>query len=64
MATRLKQRELKTLSHSWRLERFKCISGRGSTLAFFDTETLARLISLLERYRPEALAEIEDFPTL
>ena len=31
---------------------------------FFDTETLARLISLLERYRPEALAEIEDFPTL
>jgi N-acetylmuramoyl-L-alanine amidase len=31
---------------------------------FFDTETLARLISLLERYRPKALAEIEDFPTL
>ena len=31
---------------------------------FFDTGTLARLISLLERYRPAALAEIEDFPTL
>jgi N-acetyl-anhydromuramyl-L-alanine amidase AmpD len=29
---------------------------------FFDTETLARLISLIERYRPEGLTLISDLP--
>jgi N-acetyl-anhydromuramyl-L-alanine amidase AmpD len=29
---------------------------------FFDTETLARLISLNERYRPEGLTLISDLP--
>ena len=33
-AIRLKRQELKTPSHSWRLERFKCISGQVITQAF------------------------------
>jgi N-acetyl-anhydromuramyl-L-alanine amidase AmpD len=29
---------------------------------FFDNESTARLISLLERYRPRVLASLDDFP--